>query len=191
MQEYDYTSQHRPGTSMGHVDALSRCHQPIETPQAPNDKFHSDETKEPESPITQCRVIAAVDEVETIHVSQCRDPIIVNLRNKLEAGSVEGFKMIDGLVSRETGQSQPKLYPREVEDNIIRLIHEKLGHMAFDKTMNNLSDHYWFPGMRQKIATFIQNCIKSVMYAAPVRPSERNLYCIKHQGSVGLSREIL
>lgn len=32
--------------------------------------------------------------------------------------------------------------------------------------------------MRTKIQGYITNCIQCIMYAAPVRPSEQNLYCI-------------
>lgn len=32
--------------------------------------------------------------------------------------------------------------------------------------------------MKTKIKTFTENCIQCIMYAAPVRPSEQNLYCI-------------
>lgn len=134
LQEYDYTLQHRPGTSMAHVDALSRCHKLPEHPCSPCDKLNTDTMNESAPAAIECRVIAAVNEVENsfhIQVTQCRDPAIINLRSKLEAGPVDGYKMMDGLVFRESGKGQ--------------------------------------------------NCIQCIMYAAPVRPSERNLYCIKKE----------
>lgn len=147
LQVYDYKLQHRPGTSMRHVDALSRCHQSKKD-------LHLD---------TACRIVAAVDDDETsfnIQATQGRDQEIVALRDRLETSEVPGFALINGIVFKEKDTEQPKLYvPPEMETNVIRLVHEKIAHLGIDKTLEKIKLHYWFPGMREKTAVFIQNCI--------------------------------
>ena len=69
--------------------------------------------------------------------------------------------------------------PGELEDNIIRLIHEKYGHAGVEKCINQIRKKYWFPGMRKKINRFIQNCLKCIYYSAPNSSAERHLYNIE------------
>lgn len=180
---YDFELRHRPGTSMNHVDALSRCHPPhtdyaVES-DLMNQLCHVDAQILDELP---CRMIHALDEEEIgfhIAVTQSRDPIITALRDRLETGPVPKFKLQEGLVFHVPENGQPQLYiPTEMVDNVIRSVHEKIGHLAVDKTVDKLKRHYWFPKMRPHTESHIKNCIKCIMYASPVRASERNLYSI-------------
>lgn len=59
------------------------------------------------------------------------------------------------------------------------MVHEKIGHMGVEKTFESLHRNYWFPSMREKICKFIRNCIRCIVYSAPVRASERTLYSIE------------
>lgn len=183
-QAFDFDLRHRPETSMSHVDALSRCHPP-----------HKDYPVEPlifnqvsylstdNSEYEKCRVVCALDEEEVsfhIQLTQNRDADVVAIRDRLEAGPVKDFELINGLVFRTGVPGKPQLYvPAEMTANVIRLTHEKIGHLSTDKTIEKLRVHYWFPNMRPKIDPYIKNCVKCIMYAAPVRTSERNLYSIK------------
>lgn len=138
---------------MSHVDALSR------TPQ-----------------------IAHVyeDEIEThLQATQSRDPIILKLRSDLEKHEIEHFELQDGLVYRKMNNNTLALYvPVEMENSIIRLIHEKIGNLGVEKCYKQIRFHYWFPLMRDKITTFIKNCIRCIMHTAPNRINERNLHSI-------------
>lgn len=153
LEDYDYTINHRAGTSMGHVDALSRCHQ-----------------------------IAAVDTNDIdfqLQVAQSRDTNIIGLRSKLEKEEVNDFKLYDGLVYKRDAVGRFLFFvPEEMEDNVIRTIHEKIGHLGIDKCCEQLKMHYWFPRMRCKVENFIKNCVKCLFNAAPLRKNERNLYNI-------------
>lgn len=68
--------------------------------------------------------------------------------------------------------------PYEMEENIIRLTHEKYGHFGVDKCMIQNRKHYWFPGMKEKIEKFIPNCLKCIYYTGP-RQNSRNMYPIE------------
>lgn len=65
-----------------------------------------------------------------------------------------------------------------MEENIIRLIHEKMGHLSVDKTLSKLCLYYWFPHMRAKVEKFIRNCLKCIAYATSPQARERTLYAI-------------
>lgn len=181
LQPYDYTVQHRHGVNMGHVDALSRSHDahPIHE-NTINAVDHC-----PDHDHTACKLIATIDEDDLsfrIQITQNRDEKISKIRNKLETENVPGFEMQNGLVFKTSDTEQIRLYvPEEMEENVIRTSHEKIAHLGTDKTYAHARRHYWFPGMKDKIERHIKNCIKCIMYAAPVRASERNLHSIKKE----------
>lgn len=100
MEQYNYSIIHRKVTSMGHVDALSRNH-----------------------------LVAAItsDEIDLhLQATQSRDPFISALCSRLENETVDKFELRNGLVYRKTLNDRLALYvPAEMENNVIRLIHEK------------------------------------------------------------------
>lgn len=153
IEQYNYTIMHRKGVNMGHVDALSRNH-----------------------------VIANLTVEETdvhLRATQARDPVIADLCKRMEKETVAKFSLSNGLVYRQMPSGRSSLYvPSEMESNVIRLIHEKIGHLGVDKCYDQIRIHYWFPAMHRKIETFIKNCIRCVMHTAPTRLNERHLHSI-------------
>lgn len=153
LENYEYKIQHRKGERMTHVDALSR------TP-----------------------VVAAIEATDVdvnVQITQSRDEHIQSIREKLETGECPGYVLEDGLVFRSTGGNQRQLMvPLEMEENLIRLVHEKYGHVGVDKCANQIAKHYWFSNMREKIGRFVRNCLKCIYYSAPHRKNERNLHNI-------------
>lgn len=204
-ERFTFTTKHRPGLSMGHVDALSRCH-PMNETELLNDPpdctaaaphiFNNSELQRIESEDTMTYsdenteehrhldsdTAATVDYDDVnfqLQVTQNRDPIIVQIRSRLENEDMTEYLLEDGLLYRR-GKDDLKLFyvPSEMENNIIRLIHEKIGHQSVDKCCTKIRMNYWFPKMKSKVLTFINNCLKCIMYAASVRPSERSLFSI-------------
>lgn len=153
LENYNYTIHHRIGSSMGHVDALSRCD-------------------------IVC-FLRAQDVDFQLQATQARDPIIVELRSSLENCEQERFELRDGLVYRRFSHDRVGLYvPVEMESNVIRFSHEEIGHLGADKCFDQIRRHYWFPGMRLKIEKFIKNCIQCIMCSSPVRLNRKNLHSI-------------
>lgn len=153
LENYQCTIAHRMGISMGHVDALSR-NPPIGFIQSDDVDMH-------------------------LQATQSRDQPILNLRNQLESNEVDNYELRDGLVYRKMKNGQLSLYvPLEMEANVIRLIHEKIGHLGVDKCYQQITCHYWFPSIRDKIETFIRNCIRCIIHTPPRRVNERVLHSI-------------
>lgn len=88
--------------------------------------------------------------------------------------------MSDGLVFRkDIINDRNQLYvPIEMENNIIRIIHEKIGHLGVNKTVEKLRQNYWFPKLRKKVDKFIRNCVKCIIYSPAGRSNDHSLYSI-------------
>lgn len=150
LRNYAYTIIHRKGCRMGHVDALSRN-----------------------------IALITVDEVELqLRATQNRDEDIVKIRERLEQGQVDKFEMVNGLIYRYNKSGSMALYvAREMERNVIQLIHDKFGHLGVNKCCEQIKSHYWFPLMKEKVQNYIENCIRCIMHSVPPR-EQRNLHPI-------------
>lgn len=162
---YDYTIQHRSGQLMGHVDTLSRYPMVTITNSENSDQ-----------------IIALVnpDDIDMqLQITQNRDEDIVRIREKLESEPVSHFALEDGLVYRQTDDGHLLLYvPKEMEDHIVRHIHEQTCHMGISKCMDQLRMHYWFPKMHERVERFVKNCVKCLMYSIPPQSYNRTLHHI-------------
>ena len=165
LENYNYTIAHRKGVNMGHVDALSR-NLPVSS------VFDAD--------LSEYSLDVQSDDIDFyLHATQSRDPKIVQLRTQLEQGEVPNFELENGLLYRKMEPGHCTLYvPAEMQVNVIRLIHEKIGHLGTDKCYDQIRLQYWFPSMRRKIQSFIENCIPCIMHTPPSRINERNLHSI-------------
>ena len=154
IEQYNYTIAHRKGSSMGHVDALSRCHPVVATVSTEEIDLH-------------------------LQATQSRDHVISEICRRLEKEPVENFELCNGLVYRKLSDTRSALYvPSEMEDNVIRLVHEKACHLSVDKCYDQIRLHYWFPSMHRKIVSFVQNCIRCIMHNPPTRVNQRHLHSI-------------
>lgn len=152
-ENYDYKIEHRSGNAMNHVDALSRC-----------------------------QLTAAITEVDIeaqLAVAQDRDPVVCELRTKMETEELSDYTLQNGVVFHKSGDGRLQFYvPDELIDNVIRVSHEKIGHFGVDKCCEQLRKNYWFPRMRNRVENFIQNYMKCIIYSGPARKNRGNLYNI-------------
>lgn len=152
-QGFNFNIKHKIGTNMGHVDTLSR------------------------NP-TVC-LIHPNDIEAQLEVTQNRDPTIQRLQETLSTSDVPSFDMQNGIVYRKTKENRLLFYvPKEMEQQLIAYVHEKIGHFGSDKCYDKIKANYWFPGLEDKNETFVKNCIKCIVHSAPVGPSRRSLYSI-------------
>lgn len=161
LQHYNFRIQHRSGVLMGHADALSRCHKADETEpidyqkqildrvvavctttaensDALTDGGNDDEDDDEIEGGIPCKVVSVASQVELnhmIHVTQNRDETIMELRDQLENKEIRGFELKDGFVFRKDKTIRLQLFvPKQMEENVIRMIHEKICHLGIDKT---------------------------------------------------------
>ena len=153
LENYDYSITHRTGSSMSHVDALSR---------------------------KQVAIVVDDKDIDLqLQIAQSRDSYITELKEKIEANSIDGYFIKDNVVYRRPSQDKLQLLvPKEMINNVIRSIHEKRGHLGIDKCCTSISRQYWFPTMKARVENFVRNCLKCLIYSAPARKDQRNLHSI-------------
>ncbi|CAK9800876.1 Transposon Ty3-I Gag-Pol polyprotein [Anthophora plagiata] len=140
LQNYDYELEHRAGNRMGHVDALSRCHNIL---------------------VLECNTFEQV-----LALKQGQDKQICEIRNYLENSEHKFYELRNGLVYRKTKGSKLMFYvPECMESNVIRSCHDDLGHLGLDKVFEYINRIYWFPKMREKIRNHIDNCLRCINFS--------------------------
>jgi len=150
LQEYQYTTQHRPGNKMMHADALSR--NPI-----------VGETTDEEDNF----VVKSLDTDDWILSAQLTDPVVIKLQEILKRTPENGqekfvhkrYALRQNRVYRITPHGLRWVVPRGLRHEIVRIAHESIGHCALEKTMTKLSEAYWFDGMRPYVEKYIRCCI--------------------------------
>ena len=69
-----------------------------------------------------------------VMVTQTRDDNIRNIRTILEKGELEGYVMENELIFRLAANGRRQLnVPAELEENVMRSVHEKYGHVEIVK----------------------------------------------------------
>ena len=140
LQNYDYTTEHRAGKHMSHVDGLSRCY-----------------------------FVAVIEDnsFETnLILTQNLDVEIGKIKTELEKSESKFFELRNGVVYRKVNDRLLFYVPAEMEKGILFKYHDELGHMGVEKVVDVISKSYWFPQMRKKIATHVTNCFKCIAFNA-------------------------
>lgn len=151
--EYDYEVEHRPGTRMGHVDALSRL-------------------------TSEILVIEDNSFEINLALSQNRDNKLRELKTILQKTEDSQYEMRNGIVFKKQGEELLFYVPRAMELQILHKYHDQMGHLAFEKTYDNIKRSYWFPDMIQKVKEYISNCLKCISFSPSVGKKEGYLHCI-------------
>lgn len=136
LEDYDYEIQHRPGTQMRHVDALSR------------------------NPI----VMVVTDELlERFQIAQNRDSQISVVRELLNHGPYQDFVLQRDIVFKKNDVGELLVWvPKVMQDEIIRKAHSE-GHFGAKKMMELLQRSYYIPKMREKCENCKLNCIDCIL----------------------------
>jgi hypothetical protein len=97
------------------------------------------------------------------------DADIGKLRMRLRRGTANKTEHkhhmeIDGLLyyisQPDTDEPRLRLYiPKEIEQTVIEQFHDRLGHMALDKTYDSIALKYYWPNMYKKLNAYIEKCI--------------------------------
>lgn len=90
---------------------------------------------------------------------QLMDPKLKEIATELEIKDNKYFSLI-GLVFRNYKDKLLFVIPENMINSIIRIYHDNMGHVGFDKTVRGILNHYWFPCVKWKVKQYIENCIK-------------------------------
>ncbi|CAI6370521.1 unnamed protein product [Macrosiphum euphorbiae] len=151
-QNYDFSIEHRAGSKMKHVDALSRN--------------------------TNILMLYENTFEQTLSIKQIEDKDINKLKERLKKCEDKYFEMRNGLVYRKYKSELLFYVPSSMEDNVIRSVHEEYGHLGVEKTSEVVLRTFWFPNLREKVKSFISNCLKCISYSPVYGKKEGELHPI-------------
>lgn len=137
LQEYDFTVEHRSGTQMRHVDALSR------------------------NPIM---IIQEEDIVLNIRRAQVEDDELKTIFEVLkERENYDGYFMKSNVLYKLVSDDELLVVPKRMQREIIKRAHDR-GHFAVKKTKELIDKDFYIPNLEDKIRKHILNCIHCVIY---------------------------
>jgi hypothetical protein len=135
LAEFDFSIEHRPGTQIQHVDALSRSVQAV----------------------TDDQTLTRGD----FKAGQGTDKFCLSLEEGRPEGETEYFIDQDGIIFRRWKNGEHQLVvPEKFVRKVISLNHNPIfvGHPGQARTLNILCLRYYWPKMRRDVQAYIQNC---------------------------------
>lgn len=135
LAEFDFTVEHRPGTKIPHVDALSRHVQAVTSDGA----------------LTKERV---VNEQKTDKFCKSLRPGKINSKS-------EFFYDADGAIYRRQKEGENQLViPRCLVRDVISTNHDPIyaAHPGRKRTFEIVRLRHWWPGMRKDVDKYVQEC---------------------------------
>lgn len=178
IQDYTFDIEHRPGTSMQHVDALSR--NPFEAPT--------------ETDCVQSIEVWNIDieEEDWLFLAQKRDRkirCIFEILKRKPSDCDKGEKMIRNeyelngeRIYRKQGEKLFLAVPKAMQWRVVKMFHDDKAHLALDKTLASLKEKYWFPRMRRYVKGYIGSCPECLFHKVPGGKRPGQLHSIDKVG---------
>lgn len=166
--EFDCDIEYRPGEKMSHVDALSRG--PV---SAYEDQVHTLD-------------VLSVGTEDWITTVQSADDEIKRIKDILEdpetpkvAETFKEYTIKNGRVFRVLGDGVTRwVVPRGVRWQLLKANHDEVGHFGFEKTLERIRSHFWFPKMRKFIKKYVAACLGCAHHKLPSGSKEGLLHPI-------------
>lgn len=137
LEEFEYMLEHRSGSRMKHVDALSRY---------------------PINVITRSGTAIST----TIKNAQMTDKHLKTVRAVLEKGPYQDFIMKNEVLYKMHNGRELLVIPKKMQPEIIRSAHDN-GHFAVKKVEELILREYHFDQMKDKISSHIKNCVQCIL----------------------------
>ncbi|GFW76207.1 transposon Ty3-I Gag-Pol polyprotein [Trichonephila clavipes] len=135
LEEFNYTIEHRTGSTMTHVDAL--CRPP------------------------RCMLIQNSVHLQCIKVQQADDQIAA-IKTLLETTPHDNYIVKNKLLYETVNGTDLLVVPDEMQANIIKTAHER-GHFAVQRTQDLVSKNFYIPRLKDKVEKCIQNCVTCIL----------------------------
>lgn len=155
LEEFDYIVEHRPGKSMRHVDALSRCPLPCVMP-----------IEESRSNL-----------ITRISKAQSEDDELKTIVSSVIRGERGDFVVQNRLLYRKHKDDLLLVIPKNMQQDIIKRTHER-GHFSVNKVECLLKKEFWFARMRDRVERVIKNCLPCILAERKYGKSEGLLHVI-------------
>ncbi|GFX44876.1 transposon Tf2-9 polyprotein [Trichonephila clavipes] len=135
LEEFDYEIEHRAGSRMKHVDALSRY--PV-------------------------MVVCNDTLTSKLKKAQEEDDNIQTLKSLLEKQESEEFFERNGTLYKYLNGRELIVTPKAMEAELIKLIHEN-GHFLIGKTEEIVKQEFFIPNLTNVVKKVIVNCVPCIL----------------------------
>lgn len=135
LEDYDYSIEHRSGTRMKYVDALSRY------------------------PVMTISKHSVLTQVKT---QQKQDNEIKALSEVARDKTYNGYHVTNDLLYKLQDGRDLLVIPETLETDIIRLVHEK-GHFATKRTEEVIRQEYFIRDLKSKVERYIASCVPCIL----------------------------
>jgi transposase InsO family protein len=135
LADLDFVIEHRPGTKIGHVDALSRHVGTVAS----------------EEIISKERILQ----------EQKQDKFCDSLKPGAYSSKSEFFWDEDGVIYRRSSRDTHQIVvPKTMVQDIIKMNHDPVyvAHPGMKRSFELISLSYWWPGMRNMIQEYVRKC---------------------------------
>ncbi|GFT44426.1 transposon Tf2-11 polyprotein [Trichonephila clavipes] len=135
LQEFNYTIEHRTGSKMAHVDALSRP--------------------------PHCMLIQNSVHLQFLKAQQADDKI-TTIKTLLETTPHDNYIVKNKLLYKTVNGTDLLVVLDEMQANIIKTAHQR-GHFAVLRTQDLVSKDFYIPRLKDKVEKCIQNCVTCIL----------------------------
>ncbi|GFX84351.1 transposon Tf2-11 polyprotein [Trichonephila clavipes] len=135
LEEFDYEIEHRAGSRMKHVDALSRY------------------------PVMMVCNDTLTSKLEN---AQKEDDNIQTLKSLLEKQESEEFFERNGILYKYLNGQELIVTPKAMQAELIKLIHEN-GHFSVGKTEEIVKQEFFIPNLSNVVKKVIVNCVPCIL----------------------------
>lgn len=148
LSDFNYTIEHRPGSRMRHVDALSR------------------------NPV--CMVIQD-SFTQRIIESQNTDEHIKIIKEVIKTTPYDDYLIRNNILYKCKNGVDLLVVPTDMQLDVIKRIHEK-GHFGRKRCQELLNEQFFIPNMSDKIDKIISNCITCILHNRKYGKQEGELH---------------
>ena len=156
LEEYDYAVEHRPGTMMQHVDALSRAPvQGVKITTWSTEEF--EELQDLDEDISLVKNWLHAGRRPDERPKDCTDTLSA-LYNNFSSLVLED----DVLFRRWTDPNSVKrlqvVVPKYISAKILQEVHAQIGHLGIHKSFEMLQRKFYWPGFHKDVEEFCKSC---------------------------------
>nr|CAH8864708.1 unnamed protein product [Trichobilharzia regenti] len=167
LQEFDFTCEYRPGTRHANADALSRL---------PPDVSPVNAILNTGLDVDWAALQASDADIQPVYSRQLHGndkPSSKELQSLSDAtkcicGKWGILRLIDNVLYIVEPPSSPRLLvPRLKVPEVIRLVHQQLGHAGQRKTEHAVRQRFWWPLLHHDVTEFCRNCATCAQIKQP------------------------
>lgn len=136
LQDFDFTTEHRPGDRMKHVDALSRY------------------------------AVLMISVAENLQIkikrAQLEDDTLKPIFDVLKEKHYDDYLVRNEILYKYVQGLELLVVPQAMEEEVIKSTHEN-GHFGVKKVEEAIQREFFIPKMKEKVKKCIQNCVRCIL----------------------------